>query len=95
MALSDTLEGRAANMEVAEGSVVLTSPSRRYQNDSTSLWMFDDSTGILNDQAASLQIAHGSLSGLDKQKEISIIDNASTGEAIAVWTFGKEGGSAE
>lgn len=94
---SNRMEGRAAAVEIADGSeaVVLTSPSRRYQNDSETLWMFENSTGILNDQAGSLQIAQEALSDLTEQKEISIIDNASTGETVAVWTFGTEGGSAE
>ena len=94
--VSDLVEGRAAIVDTEGlGAVVNTAPSRRYQNDSINLWIFEDTANILNSDASSLKIDQNALTNLEKEKEIAVIDNASTGEAVAVWTFGTEGGAAE
>ena len=94
--VSDMLEGRAAIVDTeGQGAVVNTGPSRRYQDFNSELWIFEDSTSILNSEASNLKIDQDSLTNLSKEKEIAVVDNAASGEAVAIWTFGTEGGAAE
>jgi len=86
-------EGRGAIVDTTGSeAVVITSPSRRYAN-SGELWIYEDSTSILSSEADNLQIAQEALTDLESEVEISIVENANTGEAVAVWTFGVEGGA--
>ena len=90
------MEGRAAIVDTeGQGAVVNTGPSRRYQPYDSELWIFENTANILNNEAGNLKIDQDALINLEEEKEVAIIDNAASGEAVAVWTFGTEGGAAE